>query len=172
MASRTLSGVMGDPDAISDSPEMASGVMGDPDAISTMSSFSRGFHETDAIFLEFAEDLDNLAGGSSSVDDNSGTSQPSATPTPKEKCASRLLDFERNVGANGWIPKPMGGFWCGEAHFPTRCSLQPCDRFVDHQLLNTFKEFWGDSHRHFKKYSDPKEACANPTHLLVESDED
>ena len=40
----------------------------------TMSSFPSGFNETDVMFLEFFEDLDNLAGGSSSVDDNSSES--------------------------------------------------------------------------------------------------
>ncbi|KAA0065841.1 CACTA en-spm transposon protein [Cucumis melo var. makuwa] len=42
--------------------------------------------------------------------------------------------------------------------------------FIEHQMLNTFKEFWGDCHRHFK--SDPDEARANPPHILVEHDED
>uniref|UniRef100_A0A9I9EDU7 CACTA en-spm transposon protein n=1 Tax=Cucumis melo TaxID=3656 RepID=A0A9I9EDU7_CUCME len=36
------------------------------------------------------------------------------------------------------------------------------NRFVEHQMLTTFKEFRADCHRHFKKYSDPEEACANP----------
>ncbi|KAA0043377.1 cytochrome P450 CYP82D47-like [Cucumis melo var. makuwa] len=42
----------------------------------TMSSFSSGFGKIDVMFLEFVEDLNNLAGGSSSVGDNSGTAQP------------------------------------------------------------------------------------------------
>ncbi|KAA0067238.1 CACTA en-spm transposon protein [Cucumis melo var. makuwa] len=32
---------------------------------------------------------------------------------------------------------------------------QAMNRFVKHQMLNTFKEFWGDYHRHLKMYSDP-----------------
>ncbi|TYK02493.1 CACTA en-spm transposon protein [Cucumis melo var. makuwa] len=44
--------------------------------------------------------------------------------------------------------------------------------FVEHQMLNTFKEFQGNCYRHFKKYSDPEEACANPPHLLVGRDKD
>ena len=40
----------------------------------TMSLFPCGFYEMDAIVLEFAEDLDNLAGGSSSTGNNSGES--------------------------------------------------------------------------------------------------
>uniref|UniRef100_A0A9I9EFK6 CACTA en-spm transposon protein n=1 Tax=Cucumis melo TaxID=3656 RepID=A0A9I9EFK6_CUCME len=46
------------------------------------------------------------------------------------------------------------------------------NRFVEHQMLNTFKEFWTDCHRHFKKYSDPEEARANPPNILVGRDED
>ena len=40
---------------------------------STISSFSSSFEETDAIFLEFGEEL-NTGGGSSLVDDNLGLS--------------------------------------------------------------------------------------------------
>ncbi|TYK03072.1 gamma-aminobutyrate transaminase POP2 [Cucumis melo var. makuwa] len=97
----------------------------DSDEPCTMSSFSCSFDETDAMLLEFVDDLDNFAGGSSSVRDNSSTSQPFATLTTR------------------------------------RCM------FVEHQMLSTFKEFWGDYHRHFKKYNDPEEACVNPPHLLV-----
>uniref|UniRef100_A0A9I9EA16 CACTA en-spm transposon protein n=1 Tax=Cucumis melo TaxID=3656 RepID=A0A9I9EA16_CUCME len=39
------------------------------------------------------------------------------------------------------------------------------NRFVQHQMLTTFKEFRADCHRHFKKYSDSGEARANlPNH--------
>ena len=41
----------------------------------TMSSFPRtNFLKTDAMFLEFTDDLDNLVGGSSLMGDNSGES--------------------------------------------------------------------------------------------------
>ncbi|TYK27695.1 CACTA en-spm transposon protein [Cucumis melo var. makuwa] len=33
-------------------------------------------------------------------------------------------------------------------------------------------EFWADGHRHFKKYSNPELACANPPNALVGRDED
>ncbi|KAA0067475.1 CACTA en-spm transposon protein [Cucumis melo var. makuwa] len=46
------------------------------------------------------------------------------------------------------------------------------NRFVEHQIFTTFKEFQGDYHRHFKEYSDPVEAHANPPYLLVGRDED
>ncbi|KAA0065615.1 wall-associated receptor kinase-like 10 [Cucumis melo var. makuwa] len=45
------------------------------------------------------------------------------------------------------------------------------DRFVENQVLNTFKEFRGDCYRHFKKY-DPEEARANLPHILVGHMED
>uniref|UniRef100_A0A9I9EGI9 CACTA en-spm transposon protein n=1 Tax=Cucumis melo TaxID=3656 RepID=A0A9I9EGI9_CUCME len=43
---------------------------------------------------------------------------------------------------------------------------QAINRFVEHQVLSTFKEFWDDCHRHFKKYTNPEEARANPSNLL------
>ncbi|TYK29255.1 CACTA en-spm transposon protein [Cucumis melo var. makuwa] len=48
------------------------------------SSYPRNnFMETNAMFLEFEDDLDHIAGGSSSVGDNTGSSsQQSLTPTP------------------------------------------------------------------------------------------
>ncbi|KAA0053564.1 CACTA en-spm transposon protein [Cucumis melo var. makuwa] len=49
---------------------------------------------------------------------------------------------------------------------------QAMNRFVEHQMLTTFKEFRVDCHRHFKKYSDPEEARANPPNALVGRDED
>ncbi|TYK09799.1 CACTA en-spm transposon protein [Cucumis melo var. makuwa] len=51
-------------------------------------------------------------------------------------------------------------------------SNQAINRFVEHQVLSTFKEFWDDCHRHFKKYTNPEEARANPSNLLVRRDED
>ncbi|KAA0046449.1 gamma-aminobutyrate transaminase POP2 [Cucumis melo var. makuwa] len=54
----------------------------------TMSSFPSSFNKMDVMFLKFVDDLDNPMGGSSSVDDNSGISQPSATPTPRRRAQS------------------------------------------------------------------------------------
>ncbi|KAA0046958.1 CACTA en-spm transposon protein [Cucumis melo var. makuwa] len=60
-----------------------------------MSSFAcNNFLETDAMFLEFAEGLDNLAGSSF---------QPSTTPTPRRRSQSRLLELERYVAGNGRV---------------------------------------------------------------------
>ncbi|TYK21379.1 hypothetical protein E5676_scaffold609G00240 [Cucumis melo var. makuwa] len=44
--------------------------------------------------------------------------------------------------------------------------------FIEHQTLTTFKEFRGECHRHFKKYSDLEEARANPPNVLVGRHED
>ena len=52
------------------------------------------------------------------------------------------------------------------------CNDQAMNGFVEHQMLDTFKEFRDDCHRHFKKYIDPKEACANPPHILGGRNED
>ncbi|TYK11142.1 CACTA en-spm transposon protein [Cucumis melo var. makuwa] len=49
---------------------------------------------------------------------------------------------------------------------------QAMNRFVEHQMLTTFKEFQTDCHRHFKKYSDLEEARANPPNTLVGRYED
>ncbi|KAA0066370.1 CACTA en-spm transposon protein [Cucumis melo var. makuwa] len=56
---------------------------------------------------------------------------------------------------------------------PTRGSSSVGDnlatnRFVEHQMLSTLKEFVGDCHRYFKKYSDPEEARANQPHILAQ----
>ncbi|KAA0045129.1 CACTA en-spm transposon protein [Cucumis melo var. makuwa] len=94
------------------------------------------------------------------------------------------------VGAphcNKWAHSDDDRPWSGEAYFPIRRSLQPGDRrrffvldlndqamnrFVEHQMLTTFKEFQADCHKHFKKYSGPEEAHANPPNALVGRHED
>ncbi|KAA0043046.1 gamma-aminobutyrate transaminase POP2 [Cucumis melo var. makuwa] len=143
----------------------------------TMSSFSNDFDETDAMFLKFVEDLNNPMGRSSSVDDNSGTPQPSPTLTPWKTCPFSTP----RVGAlrsRQWKDFDVDHPWHGEAYFATCCSLQSGDRhyffvlnfndqamnsFIEHQMLSTFKEFRGDCHRHL----DYAEACANrPSHIL------
>ncbi|TYK23163.1 CACTA en-spm transposon protein [Cucumis melo var. makuwa] len=42
-------------------------------------------------------------------------------------------------------------------------------RFVEYQMLNTWKDFRRDNDRHFKQFSDPKEARANPLMRLEQS---
>ncbi|KAA0062293.1 CACTA en-spm transposon protein [Cucumis melo var. makuwa] len=65
----------------------------------TMSLLLGALLEMDVIFLEFVEDLDNLAGRIII-----GTSQPSTTSTPRRCTQSRLLELECYIAANGWIP--------------------------------------------------------------------
>ncbi|KAA0061249.1 CACTA en-spm transposon protein [Cucumis melo var. makuwa] len=147
-----------------------------------MSSFSSGFDEIDVMFLEFAEALKNPAEGSSPMGDNS-------ISTVRVEA----------LHCNQWVNSDDDRPWHGEGYFPTCRLLQPSDmhvcakdifhllpewffvldfndqamnRFVEHQMFNTFKEFRGNYHRHFKKYSDPDEARVNPPHLLVRRDED
>ncbi|KAA0066947.1 CACTA en-spm transposon protein [Cucumis melo var. makuwa] len=83
--------------------------------------------------------------------------------------------------------QPMGGFPC-RSPFSVEKPILPqdvrfnqaicvyvrktfsvyCLKFVEHQMLSTFKEFRNDCHRHFKKYSDPEKTRANPPHILYE----
>ncbi|XP_050939871.1 uncharacterized protein LOC127149078 [Cucumis melo] len=181
-----------------------------------MSYRRSNFIETDDMFLQFEDDLDNnIAGGSSSVGDNTGSSSQQTTPTPRRRAQSRLLELERHVAINGRIPmmiapgaeKPISPHAvrfsqaigvCVRKTFPVRClkwtdvgreyievvkgdlqrffvldfNDQAMNRFVEHQMLTTFKEFRADCHKHFKKYSDPEEARANPPNALVGRDED
>ncbi|KAA0033296.1 CACTA en-spm transposon protein [Cucumis melo var. makuwa] len=169
--------------------------------------------ETDDMFLQFEEDLDNIAGGSSSVGDNTaGSSSQQTTPTPRRRAQSRLLELECHVAINGRISmtiapgaeKPISPHAvrfsqaigvCVRKTFSVRClkwadvgreyievvkgdlqrlfvldfNDQAMNRFVEHQMLTTFKEFRADCHRHFKKYSDPEEARANPPNALEQS---
>ncbi|KAA0051487.1 gamma-aminobutyrate transaminase POP2 [Cucumis melo var. makuwa] len=68
--------------------------MNDSDESRTMPSFSSSFDETNAMFLVFIKDLDNLARESSFEGDNSGTTQPFGTLTPRKRVQSRLLELE------------------------------------------------------------------------------
>uniref|UniRef100_A0A9I9EGK3 CACTA en-spm transposon protein n=1 Tax=Cucumis melo TaxID=3656 RepID=A0A9I9EGK3_CUCME len=158
------------------------------------SSYPRNnFMEMDVMFLKFGDNLDNIAGGYSS--------QQPVTPTPKRRAQSRLLELERHVAINGRIlmtivpgaEKPIFPHAvrfseaisvCVRKIFPVRClkwadrlfvldfNDQAMNRFVEHQMLTTFKEFQVNCHRHFKKYSDLEEARANPPNALVGRHED
>ncbi|KAA0054290.1 CACTA en-spm transposon protein [Cucumis melo var. makuwa] len=133
----------------------------------------------DSMFLEFEDDLDNIAGGSSSVGDNAeSSSQQPATLTSRRCAQSRLLELERHVAINGCIlmtitlraEKPISphAIRFSQRFFVLDFNDQAMNRFVQHQMHTTFfKEFQTDYHRHFKKYSDPEEARANPPNALV-----
>ena len=115
----------------------------------TMSSFPRtNFLETDAMFLEFEDNLDNLAGGSSSVDDNASESKnflhfncviidllsriffsTTCDSDFQETCVVSTLGV-RAPRCNKWTHSDDDRPWSGEAYFSTRRSLQPNDRRV------------------------------------------
>uniref|UniRef100_A0A9I9E7S5 CACTA en-spm transposon protein n=1 Tax=Cucumis melo TaxID=3656 RepID=A0A9I9E7S5_CUCME len=174
--------------------------------IMSLSYPRNNFLKMDVMFLKFTEDLDNLTGESSSASDNSGSSsQPPATPSPRRRAQSRLLELERYVAASGHIlmtiapsaEKPISPYVvrfsqaigvCVRNTFSICClkwadvdrvyievvkadlqwffvldfNDQAMNRFVEHQMLSTFKEFWGDYHRHFKMYATPRRLV--PTH--------
>ncbi|KAA0059655.1 CACTA en-spm transposon protein [Cucumis melo var. makuwa] len=124
------------------------------------------------MFLKFEDDLDNLAGGSSSMGDNAETCVVSTLRAGAPRC-SQWANFDDDHP------------WSREAYFPTRRSLQlgnrrqffvldfndqAMNRFVEHQMLTTFKEFRADCHRHFKKYNDVEEARVNPPNILAVED--
>ncbi|KAA0034838.1 putative transposase [Cucumis melo var. makuwa] len=48
-----------------------------------------------------------------------------------------------------------------QRHFVLDFNDQAMIGFVEHQIFTSFKEFIGDCHRHFKKYSDPEQAQLN-----------
>ncbi|KAA0036686.1 CACTA en-spm transposon protein [Cucumis melo var. makuwa] len=101
---------------------------------STMSSFPRtNFFETDAMFLEFADDLDDLAGGSSS-----------------------WVDV--------YIEVVKGDL---QRFFVFDFNDQAMNRFIEHQMLNTFKEFQGGCHRHFKKSNHRRTMLLDRSNLAI-----
>ncbi|KAA0067969.1 CACTA en-spm transposon protein [Cucumis melo var. makuwa] len=124
--------------------------------------------ETDDMFLQFEDDLDNIAGGSSSVGDNTGSSSQQTTPTPRRRAQSRLLELERHVAINGCISMTIAP----GAEKPISPHAVRFSQAIGMCMLTTFKEFQADCHRHFKKYSDPEEARANPPNALVGRDGD
>uniref|UniRef100_A0A9I9EE12 CACTA en-spm transposon protein n=1 Tax=Cucumis melo TaxID=3656 RepID=A0A9I9EE12_CUCME len=154
-------------------------------SIAIMSYRRSNFMETNDMFLQFEDDLDNnIARGSSSVGDNMESSSQQATPTPGRRAQSRLLEFERHVVINGCIPMTIAPGAeksisphvvrfsqaidvCVRKTFPLRClkwadvgreyievvksdlqrlfvldfNDQAMNRFVEHQMFTTFKEF-------------------------------
>ncbi|KAA0034937.1 CACTA en-spm transposon protein [Cucumis melo var. makuwa] len=146
------------------------------------------FLEMDTMFLKFANNLDNLTGGSSSVGDNSANGRIPMTTVPgmEKPIYPHAVRFSQAIGV--YVRKTFSVRclkWADvgreytevvktdlQRFFVFDFNDQAMNRFVEHQMLNTFKEFQGDCHRHFKKYSDPEKARANPPNLLVGRDED
>ncbi|KAA0050689.1 CACTA en-spm transposon protein [Cucumis melo var. makuwa] len=113
------------------------------------------------------------------------SSQPPATLTPRRRAQSRLLELEHHVAVNGRIPMTIAPGWTDigreyievvkgdlQQFFVLDFNDQEMNKFVEHQILTTFKEFLADCHKHFRKYSDPEEARANPPNVLVGRHED
>ncbi|KAA0041031.1 CACTA en-spm transposon protein [Cucumis melo var. makuwa] len=139
--------------------------------------------ETNDMFLQFEGDLDNIAGGSSSVGDNTGSSSQQTTPTPRKRAQSRLLELEHHVAINGRIPmtialgaeKPISPHVirfsqaigvCVRKTFPIRC-LKWADvgrEYIERLFVFDFNDQ--------AMNSDPEEARANPPNALVGRDED
>ncbi|KAA0048685.1 CACTA en-spm transposon protein [Cucumis melo var. makuwa] len=131
----------------------------DSDELRTMSLVPSSFEKTDKMFLKFGEDLNNIMGGSSSVGDNSGDVH------------SHLNSWSWSDTFTPMVPgmeKPISP----HCFFMFDFNDQAMNEFVEHQMLTSFKEFKGDCHKHFKKYSDLEEPCANPLHILVGRMED
>ncbi|TYK27686.1 CACTA en-spm transposon protein [Cucumis melo var. makuwa] len=126
------------------------------------------------------------------------SSSQQATPTPRRRVQSRLLELERHVAINRRISmtiaprteKPISPYVVRFSQAINVCvrkiflstvlsgrtlgentlrSSRATSRFVEHQMLTTFKEFWANCHKHFKKYSDLEEARANPPNALEQS---
>ncbi|TYK00354.1 CACTA en-spm transposon protein [Cucumis melo var. makuwa] len=151
---------------------------GDPCSRCTMLSFPNGFNRRDVMFFEFVEDLNNNAGGSSSVGENSDDSNaPGAKKSisPHSVWFSQMIDVcvrktflvrclrWADIGRE-YIEVIKGDL---QRFFLLNFNDQAINRFIKHQMLSTFKEFKGDCHRHFKKYSNFEEAHANPPHIFV-----
>ncbi|KAA0037346.1 CACTA en-spm transposon protein [Cucumis melo var. makuwa] len=150
---------------------------------SIMSYAHNNFLEMDAMFLKFEDDLDNdLAGGSSSVGDNAELEHhvevneriPMTIAFRTKKTIFLHVDrFNQAIGVGVQkiflIHYLNNGWTLAEKRLR---SSRATPKFVKHQMLTTFKEFWADCHRYFKKYSDPEEARVNPPNVLVGHHED
>uniref|UniRef100_A0A9I9E1U9 CACTA en-spm transposon protein n=1 Tax=Cucumis melo TaxID=3656 RepID=A0A9I9E1U9_CUCME len=163
--------------------------------IMSLSYPRHNFLETDAMFLEFEDELDNLAGGSSSVGDNAKSERH---VTVHGRISMKIAPVQRNLFPHTPFASQPGDMRVHAKIFPIRYlkwadigreyiedikgdlqrffvldfNDQAMNRFFEHQMLNTFKEFQDNCHRHFKKYSDPEEARTNSPNILVGRHED
>ncbi|TYJ99704.1 CACTA en-spm transposon protein [Cucumis melo var. makuwa] len=140
------------------------------------------------MFLQFEDDLDNIAGGSSSVCDNTerhvainGCIPMTIALGAKKPISSHVVCFSQAIDVcvrKTFLVRYLKWADVGREYievvkgdlqrlFVIDFNDQAMNRFVEHQMLTTFKEFRFDCHRHFKKYSDPEEARANSPNALV-----
>ncbi|KAA0054632.1 CACTA en-spm transposon protein [Cucumis melo var. makuwa] len=146
--------------------------------------------ETDDMFLQFKDDLDNIAGGLPSVGDNTaGSSSQQATLTPRRRAQSRLLELERHVAINGHTPMIIAPgaeksisphvvrfnqtiSVCVQKIFPVHC-LKWAD--VGREYIEVVKgnpqQFFMLDFNDQAMNSDPEEARVNPPNALVGRDE-
>ncbi|KAA0034951.1 CACTA en-spm transposon protein [Cucumis melo var. makuwa] len=100
------------------------------------------------------------------------SSQPPATLTPRRRAQSRLLELECYVATNACILMAISLNTKKEYIEVVKANLQwffvfdfndqAMNRFIEYQMLSTFKEFQDDCHRQFKKYTTPRRLV--PTH--------
>ncbi|TYK05479.1 CACTA en-spm transposon protein [Cucumis melo var. makuwa] len=141
------------------------------------------FLETDTMFLKFANNLDNLTGGSSSVGDNSANGRiPMTIVSGAEKpIYPHTVRFSQAIGV--YVRKTFSVRclkWADvgreyievvktdlQRFFVFDFNDQAMNRFVEHQMLNTFKEFQGDCHRHFKKSNHGRTRLLDRSNLTI-----
>ncbi|KAA0062465.1 gamma-aminobutyrate transaminase POP2 [Cucumis melo var. makuwa] len=131
-------------------------VMSKHPSIQGIMSYTRSnFLETDAMFLEFKDDLDNLVGGSLSVGNNAVNGRIPMTTAP---------------GVENLFPHTS---FASARRYASACKRHFSFAALNRQTLgeNTLRSSRAIS-RHFKKYSDPDEARANPPSVLVGRHED
>ncbi|XP_038902987.1 uncharacterized protein LOC120089695 [Benincasa hispida] len=58
------------------------------------------------------------------------------------------------------------------AHFKLDLSSQRLNRFIEHQMQNSFKEFRADLNRHYRKCGNPQQVCASLPSWLKNRPED
>uniref|UniRef100_A0A9I9EES0 CACTA en-spm transposon protein n=1 Tax=Cucumis melo TaxID=3656 RepID=A0A9I9EES0_CUCME len=137
------------------------------------------FMETDDMFLQFEDNLDNnITEGSSSVVDNTESSSQQATPTPRRRAQSQLLELERHVAINGRIPMTIapGAEKPISPHAVRFSQAIGVGADVGREYIEVVK---GDLQRLFvlnfndqAMNSNLEEARANPPNALVGRDED
>uniref|UniRef100_A0A9I9EG80 CACTA en-spm transposon protein n=1 Tax=Cucumis melo TaxID=3656 RepID=A0A9I9EG80_CUCME len=141
--------------------------------IMSLSYPRNNFLKMDVMFLKFTEDLDNLTGESSSASDNSeleryvaasGHILMTIAPSAEKPISPYVVRFSQAIGVCvrntfsicclKWADVDRVYIEVVKADlqwfFVLDFNDQAMNRFVEHQMLSTFKEFWGDYHRHFK----------------------
>ncbi|KAA0062718.1 CACTA en-spm transposon protein [Cucumis melo var. makuwa] len=140
--------------------------MNDSDKPYTMSSFPSCFKETDQMFLEIDKDLNTVGGVKTLAVSTLGVGEAIGVCV---RCrlpvyCLRWVDVEREC---------IDVVKCDlQRFFMLDFNDQAMNGFVEHQIFTSFKEFKGNCHRRFKKYSNPEQARANLPHILVGRMED